>query len=206
MGSKLFTTMQKEISLNIETAETGKVYTFQGIAPDIHPSCFLAGGSHIIGNVTLEENVSVWFNVVIRGDVERIVIKKNSNIQDNATIHVTHFKNPTLIGENVTIGHGAVIHGCTICDGALVGMNAVVLDRAVVGKGSLIAAGSVVTPNTIIPDGVLAAGIPAKVIRPLTDRDAKMVAQGAENYVMYVQHFRGELEDKDWYVGEFAGE
>jgi carbonic anhydrase/acetyltransferase-like protein (isoleucine patch superfamily) len=198
--------MQKELVPVIENVETGRVYPFQGIVPDIHPSCFLAAGSHVIGNVTLEENVSVWFNVVIRGDVERIVIKKNSNIQDNATIHVTHFKNPTLIGENVTIGHGAVIHGCTIGDGALVGMNAVVLDRAVVGKGSLIAAGSVVTPNTVIPDGVLAAGIPAKVIRTLTERDAEFVALGAENYVMYVQHFRGEVEDKDWYVGKFAGE
>lgn len=197
--------MQKELVPVTQNVETGRVYPFQGIVPEIHPTCFLAAGSHVIGNVTLEENVSVWFNVVIRGDVERIIIKKNSNIQDNATIHVTHFKNPTLIGENVTIGHGAVIHGCTIGDGALVGMNAVVLDRAVVGKGSLIAAGSVVTPNTVIPDGVLAAGIPAKVIRTLTERDAEFVAKGAENYVMYVQHFRGEVDDKDWYVGEFAG-
>lgn len=188
----------------LESVESGKMYSFQDILPDVHPSCFLAAGSRVIGNVRLEENVSVWFNVVIRGDVERIIIGKNTNIQDNVVIHVTHFKNPTLIGENVTIGHSAVIHGCTISDGALVGMNAVVLDRAVVGKGALVAAGSVVTPGTVIPDGMLAAGIPAKVLRPLSDSDKQMVAEGALNYMMYVQHYRGEIEDKDWYIGEFA--
>jgi carbonic anhydrase/acetyltransferase-like protein (isoleucine patch superfamily) len=194
--------MQQTITL--DSVESGSVYRFQDHVPDIHPSCFLAAGSHVIGNVTLEENVSVWFNVVIRGDVERIIVKRNTNIQDNVVVHVTHFKNPTLIGENVTIGHGAVIHGCTIGDGALVGMNAVVLDRAVVGKGALVAAGSVVTPGTVIPDGYLAAGIPAKPVRELRESDKKMVAEGAENYMMYVKHFRGELPHKDWYVGEFA--
>jgi carbonic anhydrase/acetyltransferase-like protein (isoleucine patch superfamily) len=196
--------MIKEHEQLLESVETGKIYPFQGITPDIHPSCFLAGGSRVIGNVTLEENVSIWFNVVVRGDVERIVIKKNTNVQDNVVIHVTHFKNPTFIGENVTIGHAAVIHGCTIQDGALVGMNSVVLDRAVIGKGALVAAGSVVTPGTVVPDGMLAAGIPARVIRPLTDRDKEMVAEGATNYMMYVEHYRGEIEDKDWYIGEFA--
>ncbi len=193
-----------DIKARIEEVETGKLYAFQGITPNVHSSVFLAAGARIIGNVTLEENVSVWFNVVIRGDVERIHIGKNTNIQDNVAIHVTHFKNPTFVGENVTIGHSAVLHGCTVGDGALVGMNAVVLDRAVIGKGALVAAGAVVTPGTHIGDGMLAAGIPAKVVRPINDKEREMVAIGAENYMMYVQHFRGEIPNKDWYIGKFA--
>jgi carbonic anhydrase/acetyltransferase-like protein (isoleucine patch superfamily) len=197
--------MQNESIGTIEKVESGKVFEFQGKTPEVHPSCFLASGSKVIGDVVLEENVSVWFNVVIRGDVERIRIGKNSNIQDNVVIHVTHFKNPTQVGENVTVGHGAVLHGCTVKDGALIGMNAVVLDRAVIGEGALVAAGAVVTPNTHVPPGMLAAGIPAKVIRHLSDAEEEMVKEGAGNYMMYVQHYRNELPEKDWGVGKFAG-
>ncbi len=192
------------MNTNISDVESGKIYPFQGSIPTIHPSCFLAAGSRIIGDVVLEENVSVWFNVVIRGDVERIRIGKNSNIQDNVVIHVTHFKNPTQVGENVTVGHGAILHGCTVHDGALIGMNAVVLDRAVIGKGALVAAGAVVTPHTHIPEGMLAAGIPAKVIRHLSDSERQMVDEGAPNYMMYAQHYRNEILPKKWDVGEFA--
>jgi carbonic anhydrase/acetyltransferase-like protein (isoleucine patch superfamily) len=188
-----------------ESVESGKLYEFQGKTPQVHPSCFLAAGSRIIGDVVLEEGVSVWFNVVIRGDVERIRIGKNSNIQDNVVIHVTHFANPTQIGENVTVGHGAILHGCTVKDGALIGMNSVVLDRAVIGKGSLVAAGAVVTPNTHIPDGMLAAGVPAKVLRHLSDAEHAMVEEGSANYIMYTKHYRNELEPKKWDTGEFAG-
>jgi len=187
-----------------EQVESGKIYEFQGKTPEVHPSCFLADGARIIGDVILEENVSVWFNTVIRGDVERIRIGKNSNIQDNVVIHVTHFANPTKIGENVTVGHGAILHGCTVGDGALIGMNAVVLDRAVIGEGALVAAGAVVTPHTHIPPKMLAAGVPAKVIRHLSDAEEKMVSEGAANYLMYVKHYRGELEPKKWDTGEFA--
>lgn len=188
----------------IEQVETGKIYEFQGKTPVIDPSCFLAAGSRIIGDVVLEENVSIWFNVVVRGDVERVRIKRNSNVQDNVVIHVTHFANPTEIGENVTVGHSAVIHGCTISDGALIGMNAVVLDRAVVGEGALVAAGAVVTPHMKIPAGMLAAGVPAKLIRKLTDEERQMVEEGATNYMMYVRHYRDELAPKDWATGTFA--
>src|ERR1043165_1070279 len=173
----------------IEPDETGKLYEFQGKFPVVHPSCFLAAGARIIGDVVLEENVSVWFNVVIRGDVERIRIKRNSNIQDNVVIHVTHFKNPTEIGENVTVGHNAVLHGCTVLDGALIGIGSAVLDRAVIGEGALVAAGAVVTPHTHIPPGMLAAGVPAKVIRALSDEERQMVVEGSTNYRNYVQHY-----------------
>jgi gamma-carbonic anhydrase len=196
--------MQQQEQLIAEEVESGKLYAFQGTVPTVHPSCFLAAGSRIIGDVVLEENVSVWFNVVIRGDVERIRIGKNTNIQDNVVIHVTHFRNPTKVGQNVTVGHSAVLHGCTVQDGALIGMNAVVLDRAVIGKGALVAAGAVVTPGTHIPDGMLAAGIPAKAVRPLKDGEREMVEEGSANYMMYVHHYRDELPPKAWAVGEFA--
>jgi carbonic anhydrase/acetyltransferase-like protein (isoleucine patch superfamily) len=189
----------------IEPAESGKLYEFQGKFPQVHPSCFIAAGARIIGDVIIEENVSIWFNVVIRGDVERIRIGKNSNIQDNVVIHVTHFANPTLIGENVTVGHGAILHGCTVKDGALIGMNSVVLDRAVIGEGALVAAGAVVTPNTHVTAGRLAAGVPAKVLRQLSDAEKQMVEEGSENYIMYTKHYRDELPPKKWDIGEFAG-
>lgn len=195
--------MQVESTI-IDVVESGKLYEFQGIVPTVHPSCFLAAGARIIGDVVLEEHVSVWFNVVIRGDVERVRIGRNTNIQDNVVIHVTHFANPTWVGENVTVGHSAVLHGCTVQDGALIGMNAVVLDRAVIGKGALVAAGAVVTPGTHIPDGMLAAGIPAKAIRTLKEGERQMVEDGSANYMMYVRHYRDELEPKEWAVGEFA--
>jgi carbonic anhydrase/acetyltransferase-like protein (isoleucine patch superfamily) len=188
------------------TVETGKLYAFDGKIPKVHESVFLAAGSRVIGDVELAENVSVWFNVVIRGDVERIRIGKDTNIQDNATIHVTNFSNPTWVGERVTVGHGAVLHGCTVKDRALIGMNAVVLDRAVIGEESLVAAGAVVLGGTVVPPGMLVAGIPAKVLRPLNEYERKMVLDGSTNYLMYVQHFRGELAKKDWDVGSFAGQ
>jgi carbonic anhydrase/acetyltransferase-like protein (isoleucine patch superfamily) len=191
--------------LPIESSvETGKLYAFDGKIPKVHESVFLAAGSRVIGDVELAENVSVWFNVVIRGDVERIRIGKNTNIQDNATIHVTNFSNPTWVGEAVTVGHGAVLHGCTVKDRALIGMNAVVLDRAVIGEESLVAAGAVVLGGTIVPPGILVAGIPAKILRPLNEYERKMVLDGSTNYMMYVQHFRGELPEKDWDTGSFA--
>lgn len=187
-----------------DTVETGKLYSFDGRSPIVHPSVFLAAGARVIGDVELAENVSIWFNAVVRGDVERVRIGKGTNIQDNATIHVTHFANPTMIGEGVTVGHGAVLHGCTVRDRALIGMKAVVLDRAVIGEESLVAAGSVVLGGTVVPPGVLVAGIPAKVIRPLREDERAMVRQGAENYQMYVEHFRSELDPRDWAVGSFA--
>src|SRR5437867_10320432 len=115
----------------LDDVESGTLYAFDGKTPRIHLSVFIAGGARVIGDVELAENVSIWFNTVVRGDVERVRIGRNTNIQDNVTVHVTHFANPTWVGENVTVGHGAILHGCTVKDGALIGMNAVVLDRAV---------------------------------------------------------------------------
>lgn len=188
----------------VRTVENGSIYEFDGKVPVVHPTAFLAAGSHVIGDVVLEENVSIWFNAVVRGDVERIRIKRNSNVQDNAVIHVTHFSNPTEIGENVTIGHGAIVHGCTIGDRTLIGMNSVILDRAVIGNDCLVAAGAVVRPGMKVPDGSMVAGIPAKIVKTLSPEEREMVKAGSNNYMMYVRHYRGEEPPKQWDTGSFA--
>lgn len=166
------------------------IITYQGITPKIHPSVFIAEGAHIIGDVEIGKDSSVWFNTVIRGDVHYIRIGERTNIQDNTVVHVTNKKYPTHIGSNVTIGHSAVIHACTIYDYCLIGMGAIILDDAKIGPYSLVAAGALVTMGSVIPEGVLAAGIPAKIIRPLTDDEKQTLIQSAQNYVDYVATYR----------------
>jgi gamma-carbonic anhydrase len=168
------------------------VMPFKGIHPELDPSVFLADGARIIGDVKMEKDCSIWFNTVVRGDVNYIRIGERTNIQDNAVIHVTHKKYPCIIGANVTVGHGAVIHAATIYDYCLIGMGAVVLDDAKVGPFALVAAGAVVLGGAVIPEGTLAAGIPAKVVRKLTDEEKAMLIQSAQNYVEYVAAFRGQ--------------
>jgi carbonic anhydrase/acetyltransferase-like protein (isoleucine patch superfamily) len=166
------------------------IITYQGIMPKIDPSVFIAEGAHIIGDVEIGKDSSVWFNTVIRGDVNYIRIGERTNIQDNTVIHVTNKRFPTHIGNNVTVGHSAVIHACTISDYSLIGMGAVVLDDAKVGKFTLIAAGAVVTMGMVVPEGMLAAGVPAKVVRALTEEERKFLAQSAQNYIDYVATYR----------------
>jgi carbonic anhydrase/acetyltransferase-like protein (isoleucine patch superfamily) len=139
----------------------------RGKTPVIGKNVFLAENATIIGNVEIGENSSVWYGAVIRGDVHYIRIGKNTNIQDCAVIHATFEKSPTNIGDNVTIAHGAIIHGCTLKDNVMVGMNAVVLDDAVVESNSIVAAGSVVTKGTVVASGTVYAGIPAKKIKDI---------------------------------------
>lgn len=166
------------------------IIPYRGITPTIHPTVFLAEGSQIIGDVEIGKDSSVWFNTVIRGDVNFIRIGERTNIQDNTVIHVTNKKFPTFIGANVTVGHNAVIHACTINDYCLIGMGAIVLDDARVGPYSLIAAGAVVTMGAKIPEGVLVAGIPGKIVRPLTNEEKESLKQSAQNYVDYVATYR----------------
>jgi gamma-carbonic anhydrase len=136
--------------------------------PVIGKNCFLAETATLIGNVEVGDNCSVWFNAIIRGDVHYIKIGNNTNIQDNAVIHATYKKSPTNIGDNVTIAHGAIVHGCTLHNNVMIGMNAVVLDDAVVESNSIIAAGSVVTKGTNVESGWVYAGIPAKKIKEIS--------------------------------------
>ncbi len=173
------------------------IIPYQGKTPVIHPSVFIAEGAHIIGDVEIGKDSSVWFNTVIRGDVNYIRIGERTNVQDNSVLHVTHKTFPLIIGSNVTIGHGAVVHAATIFDFCLLGMNATVLDDAKVGPYALVAAGAVVLGGMVIPEGMLAAGIPAKVVRPLTKEEKQSLVQSAENYTRYVVSYSAKkMADK----------
>ena len=149
--------------------------------PVVADNCFVAPGAVLAGDVTLHGSVGIWFNAVLRGDYEPITIGEGSNIQDNVTGHVdTGF--PLTLGKNVSVGHNAVIHGCTVEDNCLIGMGAIVMNGAIIGTGSLVAAGAVVLEGTIVPPGSLVAGVPAKVRRELTAVERDGIAHNAENY------------------------
>ncbi|MDB4924415.1 gamma carbonic anhydrase family protein [Mucilaginibacter sp.] len=156
---------------------------------DKHPSwgkdCFIAENATIVGDVIMGDNCSVWFNAVIRGDVHYIKIGNNTNIQDGVVIHCTYLYAPTNIGNNVSIGHNALVHGCTLKDHTLVGMGAIVMDHAVVEEYVIIGAGSVVLEKTICESGYLYAGTPAKKIKPLTEEQRTMLDKLPNNYIMY---------------------
>ena len=148
----------------------------------IHPTAWVAPGAFLRGDVTLGEKVSVWYNAVLRADQEKSIIGKNSNIQDNAVLHGDP-DNDIIVGENVTVGHGAILHGCTVEDNALIGMGSVVLDHAVIGAGSIVGAGAVVASGTIVPPKSLVVGIPAKVKKTLTDEESAGNLENVEEYL-----------------------
>lgn len=162
----------------------------KGKSPVWGNDCFIAENCTIVGDVVMGDNCSVWFNAVIRGDVHYIKIGSNTNIQDGAVIHATYLKAPTNIGNSVSIGHNALVHGCTLHDHTLIGMGAIVMDHAVVNEFVIIAAGAVVLENTICESGYLYAGIPAKKIKPLTDEQRAMLKQLPQNYIMYSGWFK----------------
>ncbi len=166
------------------------ILTYKEIKPQIEKSVFIAHSADIIGDVSIGENSSVWFGCVIRGDVNYIKIGKNTNIQDLSMIHVTHYTkddksdgHPTYIGDNVTIGHKVMLHGCTIGDATLIGMNSTILDGAVIGKESIVGAGSLITQNKIFPPRSLIVGSPAKVIRELKEEEIISLYKSAYNYI-----------------------
>lgn len=163
----------------------------RGKMPHIPEDCYVAENATIVGEVTLGSSCSVWFNAVIRGDVNAISIGNKVNIQDGAVIHCTYLKHPTQIGNNVSIGHNAIVHGCTIHDNVLVGMGAIIMDGCTVESNSIIAAGSVLTQNTHVESGVIYAGIPAKKVKELNTSDfAGEIDRIATNYVMYSSWFK----------------
>lgn len=161
----------------------------KGIHPEIPGNCFVAENATIVGDVQFGKNCSVWFNAVIRGDVNRIEIGSNTNIQDGAVIHCTYKKAATQIGNHVSIGHRALVHGCTVKDNALIGMGAIVMDHAVVGENCIIAAGAVVLEHTTCEPGYLYAGVPAKKIKKLSEDQILNLEKTAKNYVMYSSWF-----------------
>jgi gamma-carbonic anhydrase len=170
--------------------ELSSLIPYQGQMPRLHPSVFVAEGARIIGDVEIGKNSSIWFNVVIRGDVHSIRIGARTNVQDNSVLHVTTQTAPLNIGSDVTIGHNVVLHGCTIEDRCLVGMGAVVLDGVHLRTDSLVAAGSVVMEGFDVPEGMLLAGVPAKIKRALTGEEKKFLQQSAANYVRYSENYR----------------
>jgi carbonic anhydrase/acetyltransferase-like protein (isoleucine patch superfamily) len=158
--------------------------------PSWGKDCFIAANATIVGDVVMGDNCSVWFNAVVRGDVHYIRIGNNTNIQDGAVIHCTYLKAPTNIGSMVSIGHNALVHGCTLHDHVLIGMGAIVMDHAVVEEFVIIGAGSVVLENTVCESGYLYAGTPARKIKPLTDEQMAMLRQLPHNYIMYSGWFK----------------
>ncbi len=146
------------------------IKTLNNKTPKIDNSAFVAEGSRLIGDILLKENVSIWYNAVLRGDLANITVGANSNVQDNCTIHSDE-KCDVIIGDNVTIGHNAIIHGSIIEDNVLIGMGAVVLDKAIIGTGSIVGAGAVVTGGTVIPPNSLVLGMPAKIIKTINNSE-----------------------------------
>lgn len=167
----------------------------KGIAPKIDASCFIAANATVVGDVVLGKECSVWFTAVIRGDVNSIRVGDRTNIQDGAVIHCTYEKAETIIGSNVSIGHRAIVHGCTIRDNALIGMGAIVMDHAEVKENCIIAAGAVVLENTICEAGCIYAGIPAKKVKELTEQQIENLQKTAQNYVMYSGWFQEKEND-----------
>jgi carbonic anhydrase/acetyltransferase-like protein (isoleucine patch superfamily) len=158
---------------------------YRGQLPVIHPSAFVDESAQVIGDVRIGAESSVWMRVVIRGDVNHIRIGDRTNVQDGTIVHVQHDTHPTVIGNDVTVGHGAVVHGCTIADRVLVGMGAIVLNGATIGEDCIIAAGTLLTEGTVIPPRSMVMGSPGKVRRGLTDGDLAMILEYAGNYVRY---------------------
>ena len=161
------------------------IQSVKGIAPKISKSCFLAENSTVVGDVILGDQCSVWYNAVIRGDVHSIEIGDETNIQDGAVIHCTYQKAATKIGSRVSIGHKAIVHGCSIHDDVLIGMGAIIMDHAIVETGSIVAAGAIVTSGTRVEAHTIFAGIPAKKIKAVSEDNLTMIKRIAKNYTLY---------------------
>ena len=162
---------------------------YGGVRPACHGSVFVADGAKVIGQVEIGEDSSVWFQAVVRGDIHRIRIGRSTNVQDHCTLHVTR-EHPLTVGDFVTFGHRAVVHGCTVEDFCLIGIGAILLDGAVVGRGSVIGAGAVVAPGTVIPPHSLVLGVPGTVVRDLGPGSVDGIRKTAERYVGYARSYR----------------
>lgn len=166
------------------------VMSYGGRSPRIHPSVFLCDGVRIIGDVQIGEDSNIWFNTVIRGDVNFIKIGRRVNVQDMSMLHVTSDRFPLTLEDEVSIGHSVNLHGCTLRRGCLIGIGAIVLDGATVGEGTLVAAGALVREGQVVPPGVLFAGLPGKVLRDLTSAEMERVGSTPEHYVQYAKTYR----------------
>ena len=162
----------------------------EGVLPQFGKDCFVAPNATVVGDVIMGDNCSVWFNTVIRGDVNSIRIGNKVNIQDGAVIHCTYKKTKTVIGNNVSIGHNAIVHGCTVADKVLIGMGAIIMDNAEIGSNSIIAAGAIVLENTKVEEGAIYGGVPARKIKDIPpDLISGQIDRIADNYIHYASWF-----------------
>jgi len=174
---------------------TGEVFSmiirpFQGKSPTIDPTAFIAENAVLIGDVTIGPKASIWYHCVIRGDVNRVVIGAETNVQDGTIVHAETVDGPTLIGTRVTIGHNAIVHGCLIEDECLIGMGAIILSYSKIGKGSLIAAGALIKEHEVVPPGTIMAGIPAKSRGPVTEPMTQRASIGCDHYLELAEIYR----------------
>ena len=168
------------------------IRSYQGVTPVVPASCYVDASAQVIGDVVLGEQASIWMNAVVRGDVNSIRIGAKSNVQDCAVLHGMRNLFPVIVGEMVTIGHNATVHGCILEDAVLIGIGAVVLNKARIGEGSIIAAGAVIPEQMIVPPNSLVAGVPGKIRRKLGDDDRKMILKYAQNYLDYTAIYLAE--------------
>ncbi|MBD3204071.1 gamma carbonic anhydrase family protein [Candidatus Woesearchaeota archaeon] len=159
--------------------------------PDIHNNCFIDKSAIVIGDVTIDNNSSVWMNCVIRGDMNKVRIGKNTNIQDNSTIH-NGPGNPVFIGNNITVGHNCVLHGCRIKDNCLIGMGAIILNGAVIGNNSIVGAGAVITENKKFPANSLILGVPGKVVRKINKKDIERINKNCKEYLELASQYKSK--------------
>ncbi|MDO8426605.1 MAG: gamma carbonic anhydrase family protein [Deltaproteobacteria bacterium] len=162
---------------------------YKGIWPKLHETVYVEDSAKIIGDVEIGELSSIWFNAVVRGDVHYIRIGRRTNVQDNSTLHVTKDTYPLIIGDDVTIGHNVVLHGCTVKDRCLIGMGAIILDNAEVGEDSIIGAGALVTEGMKVPPKSLVLGLPGKAVRALSPDEVARILRSAENYIGYAKNY-----------------
>lgn len=167
------------------------IYRYMEHSPEIDDSAFIAPNATVIGQVKVANGASIWFNTIVRGDINSIEVGKDSNIQDNCVMHVTH-EHAVKVAERVTVGHGVILHGCTVESDCLIGMGSVLLDGVVVNEGCMIAAGAVVAPNTVVPANSLVMGIPGKVVRNLGPAEQSKMQTNWQSYVQYAREYKDE--------------
>ena len=169
------------------------IFSLEADRPQIADGCFVAGNATVLGKVTLHKDASVWFNCVLRGDIDELIVGEGTNVQDGSVLH-TDLGIKLVIGRNVTVGHMVMLHGCTIGDNSLIGIKSVILNRAKIGKNCMIGANTLITENKEIPDGSLVMGSPGKVIRPLTPQEIAMITMSAQHYQQNAKRFLTSLK------------
>ncbi len=177
-----------------ESGNNATIITYNGITPKLHPSAFTCYGVRIIGDVEIDEDCSIWYNTVIRGDVHFIKIGKRTNIQDMSMLHVTNDFYPLIIGNDVSVGHSVTLHGCTLQDSCLIGIGAICLDGSIIETNSVVAAGSLVKENFVVPSGTLVAGVPAKIIKEFYPEELNKFTGIAGKYLKYINDYRSQLK------------